>query len=278
MLPYINLGFMRFEPYGFLVVFGTTLGILWLWIRRKDVVAPEETPSDFWCLVYAVVFGAVVGGKFGYILVEWSWFRQDPWHVLLNYRSGWVFWFAVLGSIFSGWVYQQWHNRNREKKRAYLPVADYIVTALPLGHWIGRLGCLAQGCCHGRPTDLPWGITFTHPACNVAEPLLGVALHPTQLYESGAELALALFLVFHVIPGIEKTRYRYGTAFFTFLGSYGMIRFMIEFFRGDDRGAFLAATLSPSQWISLFVIVMALGTLWRRGTMELDAERRSIYL
>jgi len=278
MLPYINLGFMRLEPYGFLIVLGTTLGILWLWKKREFAVAPGETIGQFWTLVYVIVFGGIIGGKLGYILVEWSWFTRDPWLVLLDWRSGWVFWFSVLGSIIAGWFYQQWHNRDKKNKRAYLPIADYIVTALPIGHWIGRLACLAQGCCHGRPTDLPWGIVFTHPASSVPDRWLGVALHPTQIYESGAELALACFLFFYLIPGIEKARYRYGTAFFTFLGSYGALRFTIEFFRGDDRGAFLAAALSPSQWVSLFVVGVAAASLYKRGVREENPDGRSIYL
>ena len=278
MLPFIHLGSMRLEPYGILIVLGTTLGMLWLWYRRGDLHAPEETPGQFWTLIYVIILGGVVGGKLGYIIVEWAWFRQEPLLLLLDWRTGWVFWFSVLGSIVAGWVYQQIHNRSQEKKRAYLPIADYIVAALPLGHWLGRLGCFSQGCCHGRPTSFPWGVTFTHPACSVQENLLGVPLHPTQLYESGAELLLAAVLIFHVLPAIEKGIYRYGTAFYGFLASYAVIRFTIEFFRGDDRGSFLAAALSPSQWVSLFVITVSAAALLRRGIREPDPDGRSIYL
>jgi phosphatidylglycerol:prolipoprotein diacylglycerol transferase len=278
MFPYFDIGPVRFEPYGFLVVLGTTLGILWLWKKRESLRAPDETPAMFWGLVYAVVIGGLIGGKLGYILVEWSWFRSDPWLVLLDWRSGWVFWFAVLGSIAAGRVYQLRHNRNREKKRAYLPIADYIVTALPMGHWIGRLGCFSQGCCHGSPTSLPWAVSFSHPACNVPDELLGVPLHPTQLYESAAELALAAFLYLVVIRGIEDGRYRYGTAFFSFLGLYGLMRFSMEFLRGDDRGAMLSGILSPSQWISLAVVAAAAWAFAKRGIRENDPAGRSIYL
>ena len=54
---------------------------------------------------------------------------------------------------------------------------------------IGRFGCLLAGCCYGRPSDVPWAITFTDPvaAANVGTPL-GIPLHPTQLYDAGAEL------------------------------------------------------------------------------------------
>lgn len=278
VFPYFDIGPVRFEPYGFLVVLGTTLGILWLWRQRERLHAPDETPADFWILVYAVVLGGLIGGKAGYILVEWTWFRSNPLLILLDWRSGWVFWFAVAGSVAAGKLYQLRHNRGRENRRAYLPIADYIVTALPMGHWLGRLGCFFQGCCHGRPTDLPWAVTFTHPASNVADDLMGVPLHPTQLYEAAGELALAAFLYFVVIRGVEKGKYRYGTAFFAYLGLYGVMRFSIECLRGDDRGDFLSGALSPSQWLSLLAAAIAAAALVRRGIREPDPDGRSIYL
>ena len=62
---------------------------------------------------------------------------------------------------------------------------------IALGHVIGRLGCFFAGCCYGRPTDVPWAVTFTnrYAAHNVGTPL-NVPLHPTQLYEAGAELLI----------------------------------------------------------------------------------------
>ena len=67
---------------------------------------------------------------------------------------------------------------------------------IALGHVVGRFGCLFAGCCYGKPTTVPWGITFTDPfaAANVGTPL-GVPLHPTQLYEAGAELLILAILL-----------------------------------------------------------------------------------
>ena len=68
-------------------------------------------------------------------------------------------------------------------------VTDVFAPGIALGHVVGRLGCLFAGCCFGKPTNVPWAITFTDPfaRANVGTPL-GVPLHPTQLYEAGAEL------------------------------------------------------------------------------------------
>ena len=69
-----------------------------------------------------------------------------------------------------------------------LAVLDVVAAPVALGHAIGRLGCFAAGCCYGKPTSLPWGVTFTNPfAERISGTPLNVSLHPTQLYESAAE-------------------------------------------------------------------------------------------
>ena len=115
-----------------------------------------------------------------------------------------------------------------------------------LGHVIGRLGCVMAGCCWGRPTGLPWGITFTDPfaSANVGTPL-GVALHPTQLYDAGAELAILVLL----LATERKGRPFPGRTFWGYLLLYAVSRFVIELFRGDPRGMVLG--VSTSQFVSL---------------------------
>ena len=78
---------------------------------------------------------------------------------------------------------------------------------IALGHVVGRFGCLFAGCCYGKPTTLPWGITFTDPfaADNVGTPL-GVPLHPTQLYEAGAELLILIAPAGHRAQGPSRSR------------------------------------------------------------------------
>jgi phosphatidylglycerol:prolipoprotein diacylglycerol transferase len=117
---------------------------------------------------------------------------------------------------------------------------------------IGRFGCLFAGCCYGKPTDLPWGITFTDPfaAANVGTPL-GVPLHPTQLYEAGAE-----FLILIILLATErKGRPFPGRTFWLYLLLYAVSRFVIEFYRGDPRGA--VGILSTSQFISVILAPLA---------------------
>ncbi|OGR57847.1 MAG: hypothetical protein A2X36_01675 [Elusimicrobia bacterium GWA2_69_24] len=275
MYPLLTLGEHTVRAYGLLVILGTVIGTVWARARYEDIRGPEETDLHFWTLIYALVLGALVGGKLGFFIVEWRDFLAHPVARLVRLNNGWVYWFAITGSMAGGWLYQQWFNRRHRTKRRYLPIADYIITALPMGHWLGRVGCFLNGCCHGRPTDLPWGVRFTHRASAVPDAFLNVPLHPTQLYEAGCELALALFLALHVLPGIRRGRYAYGTAFFGYILLYSGMRFWVEFLRGDDRGVLLWPVLSPSQWYSLAGMLIAAVMLRRNGVRERAPEGRS---
>ena len=101
--------------------------------------------------------------------------------------------------------------------------ADAIAPGIALGHVVGRFGCLLAGCCYGKPTTLPWGMTFTDTfaASNVGTPL-HVALHPTQLYDGGTELADPRVPAAHR----EWWRKRAGWTFWVYILLYGISRFV----------------------------------------------------
>jgi phosphatidylglycerol:prolipoprotein diacylglycerol transferase len=105
---------------------------------------------------------------------------------------------------------------------------------------------------------VPWAITFTNPvaAINVGTPL-GMPLHPTQLYDAGAELIILVILL-----AFERRGTRFGgRTFWLYVLLYAASRFVIEFYRGDDRGS--VAGLSVSQLVSLVAVPLALLMLTR---------------
>jgi phosphatidylglycerol:prolipoprotein diacylglycerol transferase len=136
---------------------------------------------------------------------------------------------------------------------------------IALGHVTGRLGCFAAGCCYGRQTDVSWAVVFTNPlaAANVGTPL-GVPLHPTQLYEAGAELLILVLL----LVTERKGRLFAGRTFWLYMFLYAVSRFIIEIYRGDPRGMVLG--FSTSQFISLVLAPLSLVMLaWlARGKPE----------
>jgi phosphatidylglycerol---prolipoprotein diacylglyceryl transferase len=262
-----------FETYDLLVGSGYVAGVLWL---RTQLKYHKAKPVELWGMIAAVLAGALLGGKLGFFVVEWKDFVRDPLAMIRDWNTGWVYWGGLLLGVAAGFLYQWWHNRHY-RPCAYLPVADYCVAALAIGHVLGRFGCFAEGCCYGRPTTLPWGVVFTNAACSVMPSLRGIPLHPTELYEAFGEAVAAVVLIGWVLPGIRAERWRYGTAFFGYILYYSVERFIIECFRGDDRGVFISPILSPSQWVSLFAFVVVAAILWRRGIVERDRAHRSLF-
>jgi len=156
----------------------------------------------------------------------------------------------------------------RRARLSMAKLADIAGVAIPLGLVFGRLGCFMAGCCHGSPTGLPWGITFSSPA-SLARPL-GTPLHPTQLYAS--VFALVLFGLMMLL----KRRWKRfdGQVFLSFCVLYSSGRFLLELVRNDNRGQWFADALSSSQIVALAVIAVSLPLLLfkgRKGRSEPDA-------
>ena len=132
--------------------------------------------------------------------------------------------------------------------------ADALAPGVVLGQAIGRLGCFAAGCCWGKPTSLPWAVTFTdvYASRAVGTPM-DTPLHPSQLYESGAAFLIFAFLLW-LLP---RKRFD-GQVTLAYVALYSAVRFGLEFLRGDpERGSWFGGTLSTSQVIA---IVLLLGT------------------
>jgi phosphatidylglycerol:prolipoprotein diacylglycerol transferase len=141
-----------------------------------------------------------------------------------------------------------------------LRTCDAFAPGIALGHVFGRFGCFAAGCCYGKPTSLPWGVTFTNPIAhfNSSTPL-NVAIHPTELYEAAVEL-----INFLVLLWIFKHKKFEGQVIGAYLFLYGVARFFLEFVRDDPgRGTVFGGAMSGTQLISIFM-VLAGGAIWLR--------------
>src|SRR5438132_12761440 len=191
--------------------------------------------------IYIVIAG-LVGAKLMLIIVDFDYFRRQPAELLSLVRAGGVFYGGLLTAFFVGlWLV----------RRYQFPVwttADLIAPGIAIGHVIGRLGCLLAGCCYGRVTSMPWGIRFRNPLASLTGGTpLDLALHPTQLYEAGAELLILVAL----LTTERRGRPFAGRTFWLYMLLYAISRFIIEFYRGDPRGMFFG--LSTSQFVALIV-------------------------
>ncbi len=139
--------------------------------------------------------------------------------------------FGLLFSLVSIFVF----------KKFSLNKLAYFLPGLAFGHAIGRLGCFLAGCCFGHVCELPWAI-HQH----------GELRHPVQLYE-----ALALFILgYFNLKMIKQKKSAEKIVAFYFI-FYSLIRFIIEFFRGDSIRGLHQAGLSTSQYISVFLFILA---------------------
>src|SRR5204863_8549967 len=163
-----------------------------------------------------IIVAALVGAKLLLLVTDFNTFRNDPRELLTLARSGGVFYGGLIVAVGVA----LWYIR-----RVGLPLwttTDAFAPGIPLGHVIGRMGCFFAGCCYGKPTTVPWAITFTDPfaAANVGTPL-NIPLHPTQLYEAGAEALILIVL----LATERKGRPFPGRTFWLYILLYGVSRF-----------------------------------------------------
>jgi phosphatidylglycerol:prolipoprotein diacylglycerol transferase len=233
--------------YGVLLAAAYLVGLKLAMIRAQARGLDQTRVLD---LGIYIIISALIGAKLLLLVTDFRTYADDPREILSLARSGGVFY----GGLILAVGVALWYIR-----RIGLPLwttCDVFAPGIALGHVVGRLGCLFAGCCWGKPTTMPWGITFTDPfaASNVGTPL-NVPLHPTQLYEAGAEAVILAALL-----ATESRGRRFpGRTFWLYILLYAISRFVIEYFRGDPRGA--VGMFSTSQFISVLLAPLAIGML-----------------
>jgi phosphatidylglycerol---prolipoprotein diacylglyceryl transferase len=250
--------------YGLLLAAAYLVGLQFALVRGR---ARGLDPNRIMDLGIWIIISALVGAKLLLLIVDHDKFSLTASGIMDLVRSAGVFYGGLIAAVAVA-LWYLWRYR-----MPMWTVTDVFAPGIALGHVIGRLGCLFAGCCFGRPTTVPWAITFHNEFAhqNVGTPL-GIPLHPTQLYEAGAELLiLGLLLV------LERRGRAYpGRTFWTYMLLYGISRFIIEMYRGDPRG--MVGTLSTSQFVSILIVPLAsFMLLWpARGTgPEPAAARRA---
>ena len=239
-----GIGPLTIYSYGVMLAAAYLLGLQLAISRSRKAGLDAARVLD---LGVYVVIAALVGAKLLLLLVNFNYFRNNPNEIMVLVRSGGVFY----GGLITATLVAFWYIRRHGLP--FWTTCDMFAPGIALGHVIGRLGCLMAGCCYGRPTSVPWAITFTDPFAqsNVGTPL-NVPLHPTQVYEAGAELLILILL----LVTERKGRTYPGRTFWAYMLFYAISRFIIEFYRADERGIVMG--LSTSQFISVILAPLSL--------------------
>ncbi len=248
-----HIGWFWVPTYGVLVATGVLVGI---YTAARFAGRSGIDPEKAWNLGILAIISAIIGAKLLLLIDDWGWYAAHPRDIfsLATLQAGGVFYGGLIAAV----ALSVWYIR-----RNHLPVlrtCDAFAPGIALGHAIGRLGCFAAGCCYGKPTSLPWGVTFTNPLANtLSNTPLNVPIHPTQIYESLVELTN-----FFLLSWLFQHRKTEGQVIGAYMFLYGIARFFLEFLRNDpDRGSVFNGAMTGTQLISIFLVIAG-GMLWLR--------------
>jgi len=235
-----HIGSFYLPTYGVLVALGFLLGLTVTVRLAKRIGLDSEKVTNL--AVYCALAG-LLGAKILMILFDWRVFMSDPRQVfsLSTLQAAGVFQGGLVLAFVTAFLYM------RHTALPWLRTLDVFAPGIAIGHAIGRIGCFAAGCCWGRECSLPWAVTFHNPdAAELTGVPLGVALHPSQIYEMLTELALFAFLYWRF-----GKPHSAGKIMGLYLVLSSAARFLIEFTRFHEQGLYWG--LSLTQWIAIGV-------------------------
>jgi phosphatidylglycerol:prolipoprotein diacylglycerol transferase len=267
--------------YGVAIVVGMLVG---LWLCSRLARRRGLQPEFFYDLTFVLLLSGFIGARVLFIFSLWDDFLAHPAAMIFS-REGFVFQGGFIAALACGIGFAKW------KKKPLLEVADIVAPGLVLAHAFGRIGCFLAGCCYGRAC--PPGEAAHGMLCKLAvqyplvkdhglpaqmfnfayqgqmnQGVIGpdatapLPIIPVQLFESFGNIMICLALLW-----MWRRRRFSGQIFALYMGLYSVLRFSLEFLRGDaDRGLYFNGLLSTGQILAIFTFLAALLLWWfRRG-------------
>lgn len=215
--------------YGVLTATGFLAAVInWSMLGRQDN-RPKGVGSELgvWIMV-----GGILGARVAYVVANWPEYMAAPLQIFRIDQGGLIYYGGLIGGsiaiVLMAWI----------RREPLWSFSDFVVTSVPLGHAIGRIGCFLNGCCFGKVCQFPWAIYHEH-----------AFRHPTPLYESAYNLVIYFVLIL-----LYRIRaHRSGSVFSMYLVLYSLGRFLFEYTRGDDRMRWLGLTVAQDISLALFI-------------------------
>lgn len=248
-----EIGGFKLQYYGlmYLVGFGVTYALVNYRIKKEKRWDLSE--EHLQGLLTSMIIGLVIGARLGYVVFyNLEYYLQHPLEIILPVSfkdgfhftgiSGMSYHGGLICTIVGAWWYIRKNDLNFRK------MADLCIPCIPIAYTFGRLGNFINGELWGRSTTAPWGMYF---------PTGGPTLrHPSQLYEAFGE-GIILFAVIWPLRNKVRTP---GGLLPIYLFGYGMIRFIIEYFRQpDEHLGFVLLSLSMGQLLCAAMMLTGLG-------------------
>jgi len=190
-------------------------------------------PETVFNLLFTIFIYGIIGCRVFYILINFSFYLHNPLEIIMLQHGGMAWFGGLIFGTISGFVFI------KRNKLDFLKTADLLVPFVALGQSIGRIGCLLNGCCFGRESQV--GLYFS---------VFDKVLVPAQLYSS-----LLLLLIFCILRRMQERKHLSGQIFYSYLFFYALKRLCIEFLRDDNPRIFLGMTIF--QLISLAVFIFS---------------------
>jgi phosphatidylglycerol:prolipoprotein diacylglycerol transferase len=244
---------LEIHSYGLMLAISFLAGVYWSMYRAQKRGIKKDDVMDVFLFV---VISAIIGARLMYVLTHLSEFRVrwlDTFNPFPSTGGVGIEGLTMLGGVLLALVTIIIYCRI--KKIALLRLWDVVAPAFGLGIFLTRIGCFLNGCCYGKPCDLPWGVVF--PVVSPAGfAFQGVHIHPTQLYSS--LYGLVIMIVILILD--RKPRFD-GFLSSVFFMLYGISRFGIDFFRYYEKSvqfSLFGLSLTFNQGISILMFLSGL--------------------
>jgi len=238
------VAFLNVRWYGIMVALAVAVVVFWM-LREVRRGANLSYDTILTAALVGIPSGVIIS-RLLHIIDRWGYYSQNPGQIVGT--SGLTIYGAVLGAALGIWIYSKLSNFQ------FGYFADLVAPATILAQAVGRVGCTINGCCYGIETSLPWGLVYTHSGSYAP---LGVATHPTQVYE-----IIYLLIIFAVLLKLRGRFKPDGSLFLIYLSLYSLWRVGIDFLR--DGTPFLFG-LHQAQAIAIIVLLITIPILALRA-------------
>lgn len=237
------------HSFGLMIAVGL---IITLFFLEKDAKLQKLVlPNQLSTIIQMSLVAGIAGGRIWFLITNpieaANWFDYfTVWNGGLSILG------AIIGIITTLSLYLTWHQI------PILSLLDRLTLYAPFLQSISRLGCFFAGCCHGLPTNLPWGVMYEHPDSLAP---LHVMMHPTQIYSS-----MSLMIIFIILYLFDKRQNnKPGQISTLYIMLTSIERFTVEFWRGDTISSITPDCiqfLSVQQMLALTLFMSALLTFF----------------
>ncbi len=254
----VKLGTFEIRWYGLFYIVGFI--IAYVFIRRHYAIRKIKlNKEEYETLLFNMMLGVIIGGRLGYILFyHFSFYLQNPLQIFKVWEGGMSFHGGAVGVILAGLLFCKKYNRN------FYVLADPVMPLVSIGLFFGRMGNFINAELYGKPTSVAWAMIFPNSD--------GRPRHPSQIYEAILEGIVLFLITNYMFRRIKKP----GIVFWSWIGLYGLFRFLVEFVREPDAHlGYIWGFMTTGQILSSIMIaaaLIAIGILIRNEHNEADPD------